>query len=660
MDPIEQNILGVQQLVSSKVNKTSQGVLVNSEGVEGELKDELELDLTDQELLNLKNKIEKEYAPYEDQIRTRQQANLTYYLGKQKTGSPEAVDGMVVSDNLLFEATETLVPASLSKNPEPVVFSDDTKEGDELSTDVKIMLQYHADTLSLRSQLNLMVRKWMMDLLSVMKHGWDKELMDIVDDVRDVKNFIFDINGYIDVYGSFVGLLGERIKSTAQELVDEFPKHEAYITVMVNGKMGTEVVRTEWWNDKYTFTTFKDKVLDKSKNPHYNYTKKVTTTDEFGNEIQEEEKGNNHFGRSKKPYTFLSVYSFGDKPHDVTSPIEQNIPNQRRITRRTDQIDFNLSKGNNSDVFSENNFNQETATQAKNALAKGNPILVPSGGPINEAIVRLQGQGIESSFFDDLENQKTALRMSFGTEGLTASPPDKNELATGIVANEQHDTSRISGGIGDALERVAKGIFNQHVQFYYVYYDVPHTASIMGQMRAVEYSILSSDKLNKKLVVSVSPDSMKPHDEITEMNQAITLYQEKALDPKTLLTRINFPDPQNTAEQTVLWLIDPQAYMQINFPEIAQKQQMIQQQMMAQQQAQQQQQMQMEQQQGQMQMEQQGQQAQQGMAIKEATTEQALQQKQQAHEQKLRQQEETHKQKIELANKNVKSNEKNR
>ena len=300
-----------------------------------------------------------------------------------------------------------------------------------------------------------------------------------------------------------------------------------------------------------------------------------------------------------------------------------------RVTRRTEQIDYNLSRQNNSDVFSAENFNQETATQAKNALVKGNPVLVPSGRPINEAIVRLEAKGLDSSFFNDLENQKTALRMSFGTEGITAAPPDKNELATGLIQNEQHDTSRITGGIGDRLEVVAKAMFNQHVQFYYVYYTEEHTASIMGQMRSVEYATLSSDKLNKRVVVSVSPDSMKPHDEMTEMNQAITLFQAQALDPKTLLTRVNFPDPQDTAEQTVLWITNPQGYMQLNFPEVMQKLQ----------------QMQMQQNQGQEQAQQQQ------LQIQGAQAQQDMQQKQQAHEQKLSHTEESHKQKMNLSSK---------
>ncbi len=138
-----------------------------------------------------------------------------------------------------------------------------------------------------------------------------------------------------------------------------------------------------------------------------------------------------------------------------------------------------------------------------------------------------------------------------------------------MILNQSFDTTRIGGGIGDALEQVADNVFNWWVQMYYVFYDVPHYAAILGQLKAVEYVEFSNFGLQKRLVVSVSPNSMKPKDEVTEMNQAMALWDKGIMDPKTLYTILDFPDPQKTAEQAVLWRLDPQMYMQLNFPEMA-------------------------------------------------------------------------------------------
>lgn len=566
------NINGVQSLVGSKMNKSLSGGPGGGEGVtDVEIHDEFTLDLEDQDLIYLSNQIESKYRTYEAGIKLRQEANKTYYKGKQEDGSSQATDGMSIAANLIFEAEETFLPAALAKNPEPVVWSDDTTEGAHLAKTVKGMLQYHVDTLVLRRKLTLVTRNWSVDFLGVMKHGWDEKIKDIKSEVRDAKKFVFDPDGYVDPYGDFVGMLGERISLSAEKLIELFPKFKAFITVMVDGKLGTEVTYTQWWNDDYTFSTFKGEVLEKVKNPYFNYDKIEVEEDEDGVVEDVDKPGNNHFARPKKPYTFLTVFSFGDQPHDVTGLIEQNIPNQRRVSRRTQQIDYNLSRANNSDVFSENNFDQETAKQAASAMAKGHPILVPQGGPIGDAIMRLQGQGIDGSYFNELENSKNDLRSIFGTQGITSQPVDDDQTARGMILQQQYDNTRIGGGIGDALEQFADNVFNWWVQLYYVFYDEEHTAPIMGQMKAVEFLTLSSKDFDKRVVISVAPNSMKPKDETTEMNQAIALFDKGVLDPKTLFTVLNFPDPQKTAENTVLWLVDKVAYMQLNFPELSQQ-----------------------------------------------------------------------------------------
>lgn len=656
-DPIQQNIDGVRQLVGSKTNKLPYGTS-ETEGVSGEREDVLTLKLDDEKLLNLKSKWETKYLGYEAKLKVRQEKNKLYYLGQQTLGSSQVSD-IPIAANLLFEAEETFLPAALAKNPEPVVWADNTEEGNKVSKDVKTMLQYHADTLVLRRKLTLMTRHWSIYFLGVVKHGWNNDIEDITTDNIDPRQLVLDPNACIDMYGDYDGAyIGERKTCTASHLIDLFPKYKEYIILQVDGQLGTEVTYTEWWSDDFCFYTFKEVVLDKSKNPHFNYSQKVKDTDEDGVETEVDKKGNNHFAKPKKPYTFLSVFSLGEHPHDDTNLIEQNIPNQNLISKRTIQIDINLDRSNNSIGFSANNFNEETARQAATAMQKGHPILIP-GGNINEGVARFPAPAYPQSAFEQLETSKRDLRSIFGTDGLGTTPPKEQKTLGGLVNNEQHDDTRIGGGIGDALEQVADNIFNWWVQLYHVYYDVEHFATIIGGMKATEYVTLSNQNLDRRIVVSVSPDSMKPKDELTEMNQAMSLWEAKAIDPKTLLTLLNFPDPQTTAEQAVLWMIDPNSYMQLNFPELGQKVQMMQQQQMQAQQQAQQQQLQLEGQAQQMQMGQQQQGAQQQLQQKEQVGQQQIQQKEQAHQQKLQHDQQAHEQKMKLAEMAKKSADKN-
>ncbi len=550
MEPLDAfglNIAGATDLVNSGTNKidSQDG---NQEGVTSTFLDELELDMSDNELLALKRQYENASSAYNSKIETRQKQNKTYLTGTQKITS---VNNKTVPSNLLFEATATFVPQALAKNPEPVVWSDNTEEGKGASNDIKTMLQYHADTLCLRKKLGVMVWHWSVYFIGVTKHGWNAELNDITSEVRKPKNFLLDPDGYVDEYGDFKGWTGERIQSTAQELIDLYPKSKAYIIGKVGGevapKLGTQVTRTEWWNDEYSFTTFEEEVLDKHKNEFFVYG------------------GENHFAKPKKPYTFLSVFSMQDQPYDFTNLIEQNIANQDRINMRDYQIEKNLAHGNNSIIVSDISFTAETAHQAADAMERGDPIL--AGGDIDKAIKRIPANPLPNGVLDSQQIDKDTLRGIYGTQGLSAQQPDENTTARGMILNQSHDSSRIGGGIGDALEQVADNIFNWWLQLYYVFYDEAHYAAIMGTGRAVEYVKLTMVGETRKFVVSVSPNSMQPKDEITEMNQAVELANAGWLDPINLFKKLNYADPLETAKAVTMFRINPQMYFQTYFPE---------------------------------------------------------------------------------------------
>lgn len=555
------NIRGVKSLIESPVNKVQEGVGENIEGPTGEMVDVLDLPMSDEELLKLRDRWENIYAPYEGEIRKVFKRNLNSYLGRNRDGSLLDSD-MPGPANLQFESEETFLPATLAQNPDPLVYCDNTPEGNDIANSVKAMLQFHAEELLLKRRLQVMVRQWSIYQLGVIKYGWDETINDITVDNRKIQDFVFDPTGYVDVYGHFNSWLGERIHVTAEKLAELFPKHKDYISETVQGKMGTDVTYTEWWTDEYCFSTYRRIVLDKHKNEFYNYE---------GDEHGEAMPDKNHFPRPMKPYTFLSVFSLQERPHDVTGLIEQNIPNQAKITKRTEQIDANISQSNNGILFSENNFNQETAKQASRALTDPNKgqVLVPQGGPIQEAVWRLPAPSFPSSAFDDLEMTENHLRSSWGTQGIASQKQTSDTTARGMILNEGRDTSRIGGGIGDVLEQsVARSIFNWLVQLYYVFYDEEHTAAVMGVGKAVEFIRLSNQNLKKQVIVGVSPNSMRLKDEITTMNMAQNLYQMGAIGPKILLETLDFPNPDESSADGVLWQADKKSYIQLNYPEL--------------------------------------------------------------------------------------------
>lgn len=544
-NPFLANIMGVENLVDSTTNKFLDN-LHDNEGIVSDEIDELELDMSDEELKDLKRGYESKYAPYEGKLAPRQKQNASYLKGTQRIS---ALNLKTVPSNLLFEATATFVPQALAKNPEPVVFSDNTEEGKKASNDVKTVLQFLAMTLGLRKKLGLMVWHWGIYFTAVMKYGWDEKTNQISCQVRKPQNFLLDPDGYVDEFGDFQGWLGERIQSTAQEAIDLFPKHKEYISKDVGYKMGTQVIRTEWWTDDFSFTTYKDEILDKHKNEFFNYKKELP----------------NHFATPKKPYTFLSVFSLQEQPHDFTNLIEQNISNQDRINERDRQIEKNLAHGNNSILMDDKSWTAETAHQGADAIEQGDPILGPKG-----SVERLPSNPLPNGVLESQEVDKETLRSIYGTQGLTANTKPDQRVRNNIM-NEQHDSSRIGGGMGDSLETVANSFFNWMTQLTYKFYDEKHYVAIMGQASAVEYVGLMMVGHQRMYVVSVQPDSMSPKDEISEQNMAMARWSSKAIDPIGFMKAINDPDPLASAKRLVLWSINPQQYLITYFPELGQQ-----------------------------------------------------------------------------------------
>lgn len=582
-NPFALNIAGVEDLIGNPVNKTRQpGGMDAGEGAAEKRQDVLDLNLTDEELLKLRDEREEIYLPYESRIREVFKRNLRSYLGR--SGSSAILDDeFPLAANLQFEAEETFLPAATAQNPDPYVYADNTPDGNKIADDVQTMLQFHASQLLLRRKLALMVRQWSIYHLGVLKIGWDEDINDISVENRKIQDFIFDPDGYVDASGHFTSWLGERIAVTAERLAEMFPDEKAYIEKEVDEKMGTKVLYTEWWDDDACFITFKDKVLDKHKNEFFNYPETSKDEngepdkDEYGEPIYSEKR--NHFPKPQKPYVFLSVFSLQERPHDITGLIEQNVATQKKISDRTEQLDIILRQSINGIAFSASNFNQQTAKQAADAFsnpAKGK-VLVPEGVPISEAIQRIPAPDISNAYFDDLDNNKNTLKASWGVQGIVSQPQTPDTTARGMILNQQRDTSRIGGGIGDVLEQsVAKGVFDWLVQGYMVFYDERHFGAVLGVGKATEYVEIQASDIDRQLIVGVAPNSMKPKDEITLMNQATSLYQQGVIGPKKLLETLKFPNADEAAADGILWQTDKQAYIQLNFPELWQQIQQLQ------------------------------------------------------------------------------------
>lgn len=398
-----------------------------------------------------------------------------------------------------------------------------------------------------------------------MKLGWSNKENDITCISIRPQKLILDPDATIDCAEYTGEYIGEYRKETARNLIRRFPKAKKYIEDQCKGKLGTKMQYIEWWTDDYVFWSMDDEVLAKSKNPHWNYGNEQQVTNEFGSVNPQTVEGKNHFSFPKKPYAMLSVFSLGLRPYDDTNLIQQNLPLQDLINKRLRQIDKNADKTNGGLAVSGDSFSKEQAAGVGKATEKGGTIFVPNGD-VNRAVMRLQAPPLPNFVYESLLDYRNELRNIFGVRGSSAQGTIQDKTVRGKMQIKGQDSDRIGGGISTFLEQFADYVYNYVVQMMYVYYDQEHTATLMGQNKAMEYIAIKSSDLNIKMLVSVKDGSMIPKDPVTQREEVINLWEMQAIDPITFFEKLDFPDPRKTAEQLTAWKIDPL----ILFPELKQ------------------------------------------------------------------------------------------
>jgi hypothetical protein len=244
--------------------------------------------------------------------------------------------------------------------------------------------------------------------------------------------------------------------------------------------------------------------------------------------------------------------------------VEQSLSTQERISKRYKQIDRNADNTNGGLVLSGRAFTREQAANATDALRRGAAILVPNGD-INNAYRRDMASPLPATVYNDLVDSRNKLKQVFGVSGLTPQGAQQDRTVRGKLIIRGQDTDRIGGGVGAYLEQFADGIFNWYVQMMMVYYDEPHVASIIGQDKAVEYIQLASADIDRKLTVTVRENSLIPKDSMTKRQEAIDLWSANALDPISLYSALDFPNPREQAKNLFLWQNNPQSL----FPDLA-------------------------------------------------------------------------------------------
>ena len=549
--------------ITQRINKVlDANKAERTEGTLAPVVDELELSMSDEDLIDLKKQWVKQWENERPKLEVRQDRVRKYWLGKGYENLTDQAADVPLADNAVFEAFETYVPMVTRQRPEPQVSSDGSPDGDRYANCWKKVLAGNADRVGFKLILKQFVRNWGLSFLGSLKIGWDAREDDVhVSSIR-VQKLVLDPNGTV-INGENVGeAVGEIRRDKASVLIGRFPKSKDVILEAAEGKEGTYLQYHQWSTNDYVFFTLKDKVFGKAKNPNWDYgnqTKDVT--DEFGNVNPMPINPVNVMPYPVKPYVFLSPFNEGLLPYDSTNLIEQVMGLQRIVTKRGKQIDRNADRTNGAVITTGKAFDKEQASKVCRAIEEGGNIHIPDATlSAGDAAAHLAAPALPSFVYENAVDSRTRIMDIFGTRGTSAGQSSKEKTVGGKVILRQQDTDRIGGGVTEFLEQCVERAYTLMAQICAVYYDEAHFQRYLSDD---ETKFIMAELANgRRFSVSIKEGSMLPKDSLSKRQEAIDLFQISALDPLTLYERLEFADPKEAVQRLITWQTNPAGLIQ--------------------------------------------------------------------------------------------------
>lgn len=546
--------------LSADVNK-QKGAFDNEikEGIVSEKLSELDLKMSDDDLIKLTNKWEKAWkdSDVKSEWEKKMEENENYWLGKQ-FDQPKADKSRPLMDNLIFESVETYLPRVTKRNPEPLVSLNSSEIDIEGNSDprklkyvdkVKAKLIDLADENKFRLKLKKVARHWAIFLIGIGKVGWDLDTDAPILRIVRPRKIILDPDATIDEDGYTGNRIGEYRKIEASRLIkiiggDEEEPTGAVKAIkdLVKEDLATDIQFIEWWTSEFMCWKMGKNILLKKKNPHWNYDQEIPQeqVDNYGNttQISIPKKGINHFVNPQMPYIFLTVFNLGDQPVDKTSLIGQNLSNQDLINKRNKQIDKNADRMNGGMVVSlaRSGLTQSQAKGVSESLRKGGVVAIPDGTP-REAIDTYSPTALPADVFTQLSDIRSRLRDIFGIKGSSQAGLESEQTVRGKILSTGLDTDRIGGGVSEYLEQYSSDVYNWFLQLLYVY--------DLG-FQFIEGAI------PPKVKIAVKEGSLIPKDSFSIANQAMELAGMNRIANIDLYKRLEFPNPEELAAN--VWL----------------------------------------------------------------------------------------------------------
>lgn len=515
-----------------------------------EEKEQFTIGMKDAELNNQIDVWERESKSVYDALLQIWEGNLQYYKGVQ-TGV-ERISGRQSKavENRIFMATETMIPIATSRLPDIEVRSGAEDEQSQMEAgELQDIIGYHMERIKIQALAERFLRYMIVLRYGVFKVDWDNDDVDLrVIDPRRIRipkygrtvdELKFVLEDLELTYDDLVEFFG---KKKAEQVRAEAPKKE--INFDVKGekhkvRKATFSVREAWTNELVVWRVG-TLILDKKENPFYNF----------------KNKKKNFFEYPRKPYIIKSLFHTAESLIGDTDYIQQMLSIQDNINIRKRQIEDIIAKVANPPLL----IDSDTMSEEQAASITNEPGLILYGKDAAAGTkIRFEAPGqVPNYVFLDLEGSRTTFDNIWGIHSTTRGEREGKETLGGRQLLRAADLGRIDL-VARQLERALDEVADWWTQLIKLFYTEKKSFSIAGEDGTRFINNFTNKKVGEGVKLRLVAGSTLPKDEITQRQEAIQLWQLKAIGIRTLYKRLkmsNIPDAiddyANTASGAIL------------------------------------------------------------------------------------------------------------
>lgn len=536
----------------------------------------LRLTLTDDEIAaQLSDRVDRSERSWnaELDLKERRMYSERAYLNDIKDEDELYDWQMGYKNNRLLTGIETILSLLMQNVPEPIITpGSDTRASRELADNLRVALLAQYEDLFLKAKFTMVGRHILTgQRIAYMKYVWDGTLGRVNEDgertgaisvsvIRPSRIVIEEKTQWEQV--DDIPLIAEFKTATVEELCLRFPDKQNKLYEKFGIKKGEEktnlgkkVGHVENWFSYYDgegnkqealVWKYNDLVLDKYKNPNYDY-----------DEYDKDEEGNlvylNFFDRPKKPYIAFNHLNLGRFLIDDTSLIEQAIPLQKVLNKRGRQIVENADMANAGLIFNEEQVNEENA-----AKLIGDPderLLVK--GDVRAAASRLPMNLLPNYVVEDKIDARNEIDNILGTNAPLRGEKSSAKTLGQEVISQRSNMSRLQT-LSDSLEDGGMRLYQGIVQMMKVYWDEETMVKYTGRDGYTTFMEFDKDKIEDGVGVRVRAGSLMPKDDAAM--RAETLQIADALDPLSLMEGLGRDNPREIATRMVYYKLMPDKY----------------------------------------------------------------------------------------------------